>query len=81
VKFSFILSIPAILGANILEIPKLLSTPVPQSDIIAYAAGMIAAVLAGIAAMKLLIYISRHATFKVFSVYCAVVGTLVVIFG
>lgn len=81
VKFSFILSIPAILGANILEIPKLLSTPVPKNDIIAYAAGMIAAALAGIAAMKLLIYISRHATFKVFSVYCAVVGILVVIFG
>lgn len=81
VKFSFILSIPAILGANIIEIPKLLSTPVPQSDIIAYAAGMVAAALAGIVAMKLLIYISRHATFKVFSVYCVVVGTLAIIFG
>lgn len=81
VKFSFILSIPAIFGANILEIPKLLSTPVPQSDIIAYAAGMVAAALAGIVAMKLLIYISRHATFKVFSVYCVVVGTLAIIFG
>ncbi len=81
VKFSFILSIPAILGANILEIPKLLSTPVPQSDILAYAAGMIAAALAGIAAMKLLIYISRHATFRVFSVYCVIVGILAVIFG
>ncbi|MHB1151302.1 MAG: undecaprenyl-diphosphate phosphatase [Eubacteriales bacterium] len=81
VKFSFIMSIPAILGANILEIPELLSTPVPQSDILAYVAGMIAAALAGIAAMKLLIYISRHATFRIFSVYCVVVGILTVIFG
>ncbi len=81
VKFSFILSIPAILGANILEIPELLSSPVPQGDIPAYAAGMIAAVLSGIAAMKLLIYISRHATFGIFSVYCVAVGVLAVIFG
>lgn len=81
VKFSFILSIPAILGANILEIPELLSTPVPRSDILAYVAGMIAAALAGIAAMKLLIYISRHATFRIFSVYCVIVGILAVIFG
>ncbi|MDD4772215.1 MAG: undecaprenyl-diphosphate phosphatase [Eubacteriales bacterium] len=81
VKFSFILSIPAILGANILEIPTLLSTPVPKSDITAYMAGMAAAALAGVAAMKLLIYISRRASFKIFSVYCITVGLLTFIFA
>lgn len=81
VKFSFILSIPAILGANILEIPEIFETPVPQGDIYAYVLGMIAAAAAGIAAMKLLIYISRHTTFRIFSVYCALVGLAAVIFG
>lgn len=81
VKFSFILSIPAIIGANVFNIPDLLSTPVAQSDILAYAAGMAAALIAGIAAMKLLIFISKKATFKIFSIYCLIVGILAIIFG
>lgn len=81
VKFSFILSIPAILGANILEIPEMLSVPVPGGDIAAYIIGMVAAALSGVAAMKLLIYISRRANFRIFAVYCVIVGILTVIFG
>lgn len=81
VKFSFILSIPAILGANILEIPKLMQTPLPSSDICAYAVGMVVAALTGIAAMKLLIYISRNKNFVVFAVYCWTIGLLALIFG
>ena len=81
VKFSFILSIPAILGANILEIPELVSNPVPSGDLAAYAAGMLTALLAGIAAMKLLIYISRRTNFRIFSYYCAAVGVIALIFG
>lgn len=81
VRFSFILSIPAILGANILKIPDLISNPIPSSDIVAYICGMLAAALAGIAAMKLLIYISKHATFRFFSFYCAAVGLTAVILG
>ncbi len=81
VKFSFILSIPAILGANILKIPELISNPVPSSDIFAYVLGMVTAALAGIAAMKLLILISKKANFRFFSVYCAIVGLVAVIFG
>ena len=81
VKFSFILSIPAILGANILNLPEMISTPVPQSDIFAYAAGMVAALLSGIAAMKLIIFISKRASFKIFSVYCVIIGVVALIFG
>lgn len=81
VKFSFILSIPAILGANILEIPEILANPVPSGDILPYAVGMVAALLTGIAAMKLLQYISRNSNFRIFSYYCAIVGILAIIFG
>ena len=81
VKFSFILSIPAILGANILSIGDLVSNPVPQSDLMAYASGMIAAALTGIAAIKLLIYISKKANFRFFGYYCIVVGILTAVFG
>jgi len=81
VKFSFILSIPAILGANILKVPELFINPVPQSELIAYFIGMLAAMLSGIAAMKFLIYISRRANFSVFAVYCWIVGIIALIFG
>lgn len=81
VKFSFILSIPAILGANVMELPNLFSATVPQSDILAYVCGVAAAALSGIAAMKLLQLISRKANFRIFSYYCLTVGLLAVIFG
>lgn len=81
VKFSFILSIPAIIGANVFKIPDMVNNPVPASDIPAYAIGMLVAALTGVAAMKLLAYISKKSDFKIFSVYCATVGILAVIFG
>jgi len=81
VKFSFILSIPAILGANITSIPKIFNNPVPSDEIAAYIFGMAAALLAGIVAMKLLVYISRKANFRMFSYYCFAVGLLTVVFA
>ena len=81
VKFSFILSIPAILGANIMEIPEIVENPVLTSDLPAYACGMAAAAITGVIAMKLLTYISKKSNFRIFSLYCVVVGLLTVIFG
>jgi len=81
VKFSFILSIPAILGANLFEIPEMMNHPVPSSDIPAYALGMLAAALTGIAAMKLLSFVSKKSNFRLFSIYCVVVGVIAVVFA
>lgn len=81
VKFSFILSIPAILGANIFSIPDVVKNPIPQSDLLPYFLGMLAAALTGILAMKLLSYISKKSNFRVFAFYCGIVGLLTVIFA
>ncbi len=81
VKFSFILSIPAILGANIMQVPDILASPVAAADIPAYLLGMLAAAVSGVLAMKLLIYISKKSNFRFFSYYCAVVGVIAIIFG
>lgn len=81
VKFSFILSIPAIIGANIFNIPDVIKDPVPRSHIPAYAVGMLVAAVTGIIAMKLLSYISKKSNFKIFSIYCIAVGVLTIIFG
>ena len=79
VKFSFILSIPAILGANILSIKDF--TAIPTQDIIPYIFGMVAALLSGLAAIKLLSYISRKKDFRIFSVYCIIIGIIAIVMG
>ena len=76
VKFSFILSIPAILGANILSITELSSHPIASSDIFPYICGMLAALLSGLAAIKLLTYISKKKNFKGFACYCIAIGVV-----
>lgn len=81
VKFSFIMSIPAILGANVLSLADIAENPIASSDIVPYIAGTVAAAIVGILAMKLLIYISKKSNFRMFSYYCWVVGILAIIFG
>lgn len=81
VKFSFILSIPAIIGANITSIPDILENPIPTADIPAYVIGAVIALICGVAAMKLLILISRKANFRAFSFYTCAVGVIAIILG
>ena len=81
VKFSFILSIPTILGASVLEIPDVIAEPIPSADIPSYIIGMVTAAVVGFAAMKLLTLISKRSNFTVFSFYCWAVGIITVIFA
>ena len=82
VKFSFMLSIPAILGAAVLEIPELVSgeTAVSAAQWGVYLAGAAVSALVGIAAMKFLQYISKKANFSSFSVYCVAVGIAAIVY-
>lgn len=81
VKFSFILSVPAILGANIMNVPEVLTTSIPKAELSYYLIGMACAMISGFLAMKLLIYISKKSRFGFFAYYCFAVGALAVIFG
>lgn len=81
VKFSFIMSIPAIIGANILSVADIAENPIASSDIIPYIAGTITAAVVGVLAMKFLIYISKKSNFRMFSYYCFAVGLIALIFG
>ena len=81
VKFSFVLSIPAILGANLFNIPEALGTEISKNELSCYLAGMFCAMICGFAAMKLLLYISEKSKFGFFSYYCIAVGILAAVFG
>lgn len=76
VRFSFILSIPAILGACVLELPEFFSTALESdpSQLLIYAAGALTAAIVGVCAMKLLQFIAKKGSFRPFAYYCALAG-------
>ena len=79
VKFSFLLSIPAVLGANILSLADALRAGVSLYNVPAYLIGMAVAMVAGIASISLLKYIADRGRFGGFAYYCWVVGVLSII--
>lgn len=83
VKFSFIMSIPAILGACVLKIPDFVSTVATEdpSSLGIYFAGALTAGIVGVLAMKLLQFIAKRSTFKYFSIYSLAVGVGAVIYS
>ncbi len=71
-RFSFLLSIPAIMGALVLSIDDLAA--LSANEAAGYAAGMIGAALVGYVAIGIFIAAAKKARLKWFSAYCAVVG-------
>ena len=81
VRFSFLLSVPAILGANILSLRDIAENPVETELLLPFAVGAAAAILVGIAAIKLLQLVANKHKFGIFAVYCAAVGAAALIFA
>lgn len=79
VKFSFLMSIPAVLGANILSIVDAVKQGVVLSNVPAYLVGMLAAMLSGIGAISLIKHIAAKGKFGGFAYYCWVMGVLSII--
>jgi undecaprenyl-diphosphatase len=82
-KYSFILSIPTILGGAVLSTVKLFTSQAQISStlILPYVAGFIAAAITGFIAIRLLEFLLKKRKFIIFSVYCLVAGTACVIGG
>ena len=75
VRFSFLLSIPAILGANVLSIKDALATVV-WSEVPVYLVGVAVAAASGYACIRLLRMIAAKGQFGWFAYYCWAVGAL-----
>ena len=76
VKFSFLISIPAILGANILSLFKAISAGIDAKSLPAYLLGMIIAAGVGYFAINFVKRLNAKGKFRFFSYYCAAVGVL-----
>ena len=77
VKFSFLMSVPAIIGANIFNLSEAFSVAVPAEELGCYAVGMLTALVSGFGAMKFLSYISAKEKFGFFAYYCIILGAAV----
>ena len=76
VKFSFLISIPAVLGANLLSLVKAFREGVDWASFPAYLLGMITAAVVGYFAIGLVQYLVKKDKFGYFAYYCAGVGVL-----
>jgi undecaprenyl-diphosphatase len=72
-EFSFLMSIPAILGAAVLQVPDALREDLAVSGQ-ALVAGFIAAAFSGIVAIRFFVALLRRRNFYVFAIYCWVVA-------
>ena len=75
-KFSFILSIPAILGAAVFQLKDLSGGNV---DLLACFAGFIVAIISGYFAISFLLKIIREKSLDIFAYYCWIVGIVVLV--
>ena len=79
-EFSFLLSLPAILGATALKLNDVLDRSYPAFDLWPYLIGMIFAFLFGWLAIRILLKVIRKGRFEFFGYYCFLVGSLSLIF-
>ena len=79
VKYSFILSIPAILGAAVLQIGDAAAEGISVSMLGNHAAGMIAAAILGYFAIRTIGKLVRKRKMKYFAYYCFAAGALAII--
>lgn len=79
VKFSFILSIPAILGAALLDAVDILKSGTIAIEAGPALVGMATAAISGYLAMRWLLKLVQNSKFHYFSYYCAAAGVLAVL--
>lgn len=76
VRFSFLLSIPAVLGANILSLKDAIEAGISWEEVPAYLAGVLVAAVVGYACIRLLKMVAERGKFGFFAYYCWVVGAV-----
>ncbi len=79
VKYSFIMSIPAILGAMLLELLDFAPVVLNAGEIACYVVGTVISGLVGYVCIKLMLAIVRSKKFKIFGIYCFIVGLISII--
>lgn len=81
VRFAFLLSIPAVLGANVLSLKDALEAGIDWSQAPVYLVGVIVAAVTGYLCIRLLKMIADKGRFGSFAYYCWAVGVVTLVIG
>jgi undecaprenyl-diphosphatase len=76
-RFSFLLSLPAILGANLMKLNEILL--LNKSDLLAFIFGALAAFVSGLLVISALIKMIKNKQLKYFSYYCWAIALISII--
>ena len=76
VRFSFLLSIPAVLGANILSLKDAITGGIVWAEVPMYLVGVVTAAAVGYACIRLLRMVAEKGRFGAFAYYCWAAGLL-----
>ena len=79
VRFSFLLSIPAVLGANILSLKDAAEAGIVWGEVPIYLVGVVTAAVVGYLCIRLLRMIADKGRFGAFAYYCWAVGLLTLV--
>ena len=81
VKYSFIMSIPAVLGAVVLELKDVAKAPLQASAVPACAVATVISAIVGYLSICIMMRLIQGKKYKIFAVYCAIVGLITVGYG
>jgi undecaprenyl-diphosphatase len=81
VKYSFIMSIPAILGAVILQIKDIGTVAIKSTEMVGYVIGTAIAAIVGYICIKTMLVVVRKKKYKGFAYYCFVIGSIAIIWN
>ncbi|MBR4182615.1 MAG: undecaprenyl-diphosphate phosphatase, partial [Lachnospiraceae bacterium] len=79
VKYSFIMSIPAILGSLLLELVKTDLSGVTSGVLVNYIVGTVVAAVVGYIFIKVMLAAVKKKKFTGFSIYCFVAGVTAIV--
>jgi len=80
VKYSFIMSIPTVVGAVVLKIKDFASLTITSTEMLYYAIGTVVAAVIGYICIKTMLVLVRGKKFKGFSIYCLIVGLFSIVY-
>jgi undecaprenyl-diphosphatase len=81
VKYSFIMSIPAIFGAAVWKMKDFASAGIHSTEVVNYITGTIVAAFVGFICIKTMLVVVRGKKFKYFAYYCFAVGSIAVVWN
>ncbi|MGI6180836.1 MAG: undecaprenyl-diphosphate phosphatase [Agathobaculum sp.] len=82
VRFAFIMSLPVVFGANLLELIDVVRAPAAAAAAVplsCYVVGILVAMVSGLLAIRMVRFVSKRGNFRPFVVYCTLIGTITIV--